>query len=110
MSSAASFSENEKDVDLKVEDSLVELVQPAVVFTEAEEDALHRRMDWKVMPILALLYRKSRVLSGERMSPRIVRLIQLFAFFSICLGQKLTSYFHAIVMSFLDRGNIGNAR
>ncbi len=93
MSSAASFSENEKDVDLKVEDSVVELVQPAVVFTEAEEDALHRRMAWKVMPILALLYRKSRVLSGERMSPRIVRLIQLFAFFQFVSHKNLLLIF-----------------
>jgi hypothetical protein len=61
MSFNSSLSDKEKDSgDLHVErvNPNVVLEKPDVEFNQAEEDALHRRMDWRIMPILALLYRK----------------------------------------------------
>lgn len=54
MSSTPSL--NEKEQDFKVEDAAVGLVKPDKEFTIEEEDKMHRRMDWRIMPILALLY------------------------------------------------------
>jgi hypothetical protein len=112
MSFNGSLSDKEKDSgDLHVErvNPNVVLEKPDVEFNQAEEDALHRRMDWRIMPILALLYRKLHVSSSKRTGSSIVTMLKL-SFRSFALRRKLTKLRYDIVMSFLDRGNIGNAR
>lgn len=54
-STAPSFLEKEQD--LRVEDAIVGIAKPDKEFSEDEEDKMYRRMDWRIMPILALLYR-----------------------------------------------------
>jgi hypothetical protein len=88
MGSTGSF-ENEKDMDLKVEDAGVALVKPDREFTLQEEDAMHRRMDWRIMPILALLYRKLRP-AREQVLALLLGLFFRFFFSKLALIIKLT--------------------
>lgn len=61
MSSQNSLDEKHSDLQLEAATDVTVMQPPARMFTDAEEKRLYRRLDLRVMPILALLYLLSYV-------------------------------------------------